>query len=105
MLDPITAIGLVASVVQLVESGHKFIAKCKELYKSGSSADILDLATITSDLENVNLGLVESLEAATRQYRPPAAGTRRGGLPPGEKTDQVRVDLNVLTCSFLNSTA
>jgi hypothetical protein len=97
MLDPITAIGLVASVVQLVESGHSFFAKCKAIYKSGSSVDVLDLDTISSDLENVNLGLVESLEAATRQYRPPAAGTRLGNLPPGEKTDQVRVDLNALT--------
>jgi len=89
MLDPITAIGLTASVVQLVESGYSFITKCKELYRGGSSADNLDLATITSDLENVNLGLIESLEAATREYRPPVYDNNPDDIPSGDKTDQV----------------
>lgn len=90
MLDPITALGLTASVVQLVESGFTFVSKCKELYRSGSTLDNTDLTIITHDLQNVNIGLVESLEVASREHRPPPSGTRE---TPGDKTDQVRTPL------------
>jgi hypothetical protein len=86
MLDPITALGLAASVVQLVESGFSFVSKCKELYKLGSTIDNTDLTILTNDLQNVHIGLVESLEVATRERRPPSSGTRESA---GDKTDQV----------------
>jgi hypothetical protein len=88
MLDPTTALGLTASVVQLVESGFSFVSKCKVLFRSGSSLENTDLTILTNDIQNVNTGLVESLEVATREHRPPPSAKRED---PGEKIDQVEL--------------
>jgi hypothetical protein len=64
MLDPITALGLTASVVQIVDSTFRFISKCKKIYDSGSAIENVELESITTDLEIVNSGLIESLQAA-----------------------------------------
>jgi len=101
MLDPITAIGLTASVVQLVDAGYSFITKCKEIYRSGSSTENLDIAAITSDLQNVNLGLIESLEAATREHRPPASTNNPDDISSEDKTDQVKLLPKLSTLQFL----
>jgi hypothetical protein len=64
MLDAITALGLTASVVQVVDSSCRFVSQCKTIYDSGSAVENVELESITTDLEIVNSGLIESFRAA-----------------------------------------
>ncbi|KAK5122176.1 hypothetical protein LTR85_004422 [Meristemomyces frigidus] len=50
MLEPITALGLASSVIQLVDFGFKTAARGRELATKGATAENAHLATITKDL-------------------------------------------------------
>lgn len=62
MLDPLTAIGVASSIVQLVDFSSKVVARSAEIRRAGSSIQVAQLRAITSDLQ----GLTESLLERSR---------------------------------------
>jgi hypothetical protein len=62
MLDPLTAIGVASSIVQLVDFSSKVVARSAEIRRAGSSVEVAHLRAITSDLQ----GLTENLRERSR---------------------------------------
>jgi hypothetical protein len=62
-LDPLSALGVVASVIQLVEFSTKIISKGQHLYKSpsGTSAENEETAAAAKRLKGLAWGIQESL--------------------------------------------
>ena len=52
-MDPLTALGLAANIVQFVDFTSKLLSEAHERYKSGSTADHNDINLLTSDLETL----------------------------------------------------
>jgi hypothetical protein len=50
MLDPSTAIGLVGTIVQLVDSGLRIISNAREISNTGLPAEYKKLEIITNDV-------------------------------------------------------
>jgi hypothetical protein len=50
MLDPLTALSLAASIVQLVDFSNKVLSDSYEVYKAGSTSEHEDIKSITTDL-------------------------------------------------------
>jgi hypothetical protein len=61
MLDGLTALGLVASIVQLVDFTSKLVSKSREIGQHGNTATNTDLNIIADDLEIASQKLKESL--------------------------------------------
>ena len=61
VLDPLTALGLAANVVQFLDYGSKILSKAFELYKEGSSAEHDHLNEITQSLKNMTLSFLSNL--------------------------------------------
>ena len=61
-MDPITAVGLVGTVVQLIDFSSKIVSKSTELYRSGSGvlAENADIETVTAHLSKLNTQLKQS---------------------------------------------
>jgi hypothetical protein len=55
-MDPISAVGFAATVVQLVDFGFKIVSKSSELYRSGSDGSIENqsIEKATKDLRKLN---------------------------------------------------
>ncbi|KAL4778502.1 hypothetical protein BJX76DRAFT_366229 [Aspergillus varians] len=66
-MDPLSALGLATSVIQLVEFATKLISKGRELYRSpdGVLADHAEKTAISSRLSNLSKGLLSSLDGIT----------------------------------------
>ena len=62
MLDPLTAIGVASSIVQLVDFSSKVVARSAEIRRAGASIEVAQLKRITSDLK----GLTESLRERSK---------------------------------------
>ena len=62
MLDPLTAIGVASSIVQLVDFSLKVVARSAEIRRAGASIEVGQLKRITSDLK----GLTESLQERSK---------------------------------------
>jgi hypothetical protein len=62
-MDPVSALGVAASVVQFVEFTSSLICSTYEIYQSasGCSAASVDLETITTGLQALNTDLQQSL--------------------------------------------
>jgi hypothetical protein len=89
MLDPVTAIGLTASVVQLLGSGSSFVSNCQKVFRARSSQENVELEFITEELERVNTRLIKSLQAATIKH----------ATVPSRVTKQTKADdANDLVC-------
>ena len=58
-MEPLTALGLAASVAQFIDFGSKLVGKTREIAKAGSSVSVAHLSTLTSDLIDIN----DSLES------------------------------------------
>lgn len=58
-MDPFSALGLAANVVQFIDFGTKLISESHEIYKSttGTSTGMVELETIYTDLNNFAKGL------------------------------------------------
>ena len=56
MVDPLAALGLAASIVQIVDFSHKLLSESRALYVSsiGASADNVVIETIATDLDLLN---------------------------------------------------
>jgi hypothetical protein len=63
MIDPLTAIGVASSIVQLVDFSTKVVARSAEIRRAGSSIEVAHLRAITSDLQ----GLTENLRERSRE--------------------------------------
>ncbi|MCJ1382575.1 hypothetical protein MMC17_005688 [Xylographa soralifera] len=60
-MDPLTALGLAASVAQLIDFGSKIVTKSKEIAENGSSISVTHLSGITNDLVVINSNLEQQL--------------------------------------------
>lgn len=63
-MDPVTAFGLAAGILQVVDVSCKAFAKCQEIYKDGSLADHRSTAEITKSLSETTNRLEASLRNA-----------------------------------------
>ncbi|CZR65525.1 uncharacterized protein PAC_15425 [Phialocephala subalpina] len=65
-MDPVTALGVASSVVQLVDFAQSLVRSTYEIYKSisGQSSASVDLQTITTSLKTLNDDLRQSVESA-----------------------------------------
>lgn len=41
-MDPVTAVGLAAGILQFLEAGFKTVSVCREIYRDGSLAEHRD---------------------------------------------------------------
>ncbi|KAL8968685.1 MAG: hypothetical protein Q9183_002348 [Haloplaca sp. 2 TL-2023] len=68
-MEPVTAFGLVAGVIQVVDISFKAIARCRELYKDGSLAEHRETREITDALRmKSQLGTLCPLALVWRSY-------------------------------------
>jgi hypothetical protein len=69
MIDPLTAIGAVASVAQLIDLGIKIVTKSREIHKSASGALVEDehLTAVTQDLSDLSEKLKVKLGPAAQR--------------------------------------
>ena len=66
-MDPITGIGLAASIVQLVMCGLDAVHKCKELYRQGSINEFSSVDCTTRHLASLTESLQQSLKTSSAQ--------------------------------------
>jgi hypothetical protein len=73
MLDPLTAVGLVANVLQFVDFGIKVVSKGQEIYRSaeGLPLNYLDFKAISRDLGLLTGQIERSLNSASRSNLSP----------------------------------
>lgn len=67
MLDPLTSLGLAASIAQLLDFGFKFVSETKEISEYGSSIDVAHLKSLTTDLVDI--------QSSLKKWEHNAAGT------------------------------
>lgn len=60
-MDPVTGIGLAASVVQLVQFSINAAKTCQQIYQEGSTNEHLDAGFTTNQLANLSSSLRQSL--------------------------------------------
>lgn len=65
-MDPVSALGVAASVVQFVDFASSLVCSTYEIYKSasGGSAASVDLETITISLKTLTIDVQKSLDRA-----------------------------------------
>jgi len=56
-MDPLTALGLAASIAQFIDFGAELISQSKEIAEAGSSVSVAHLSAVTSDLIDINKNL------------------------------------------------
>ena len=66
-MDPVTAFGLAASILSVIDVSTKALSLCRELYKDGSLAAHRDTEAITCDLGKQHLPR-STLESFTHVY-------------------------------------
>lgn len=66
MFEGLAVVGVVSSIVQLVDFSSKFLSTRFELYKSadGALADNMTVEQVTTDLIVLDKGLNESIQAS-----------------------------------------
>lgn len=63
-MDPITGIGLAASVIQLLTFSIQAVTICREVYEQGSVKEHRDLDTTTGHLASLTRSLQQSLQSS-----------------------------------------
>ena len=66
-MDPITGIGLAASVIQLVSFGIGAAKTCREIYEQGVSGDHSQVDYAASHLASLTVSIQQSLQNPTTQ--------------------------------------
>lgn len=56
-MEPLTALGLAASIAQFIDFGSNLVGKTREIAKAGSSVSVGHLLTLTSNLVDINESL------------------------------------------------
>jgi len=67
-MDPLTALGLAANIIQFVDFASKLLSTGQELYQSGASAPNLELSLVADDV----LLLCTKLKNSSAPYSRPA---------------------------------
>ena len=62
-MDPVTGVGLAASVIQLLTFGIDAVKTCQEVYQKGSISDYSNLDYITDHLAGLTASLQQSLQS------------------------------------------
>jgi hypothetical protein len=52
-MDPVSALGVAAAVVQFADFGYRFIKNAAELYNSGEKAEYIELSNVSQDLSRL----------------------------------------------------
>ena len=68
-MDPITGIGLAASVIQLLTFSIDAVKTCREVYQKGSVSDYSNLDYTTSHLAGLTNSLQQSLQSSSTRSR------------------------------------
>ena len=66
-MEPLTALGLAASVAQFIDFGSKLVGKTREIARAGSSVSVADLSTLTSDIIDINKSLDNGISLVKAQ--------------------------------------
>ncbi|KAK3672116.1 hypothetical protein LTR78_008087 [Recurvomyces mirabilis] len=66
MLDPVSALGLAASVVQLVQFGSGLVIKARSIVKSGKDSDLDVVSTLTREFEKIHDQFIVTLDRFER---------------------------------------
>lgn len=66
-MDPITGIGLAASVIQLITFGINAAKTCREIYEHGVSDDHSQVDYVASHLASLTVSIEQSLQNPTTQ--------------------------------------
>ncbi|KAK4552268.1 hypothetical protein LTR86_010438 [Recurvomyces mirabilis] len=66
MLDPVSALGLAASVVQLVQFGSGLVIKARSIVKSGKNSDLDVVSTLTREFEKIHDQFIVTLDRFER---------------------------------------
>jgi hypothetical protein len=61
-MDPLTALSLVANVVEYIDFAGKVFSIGKEIHQAGASSRIVDLEVVVNDLSGLNRKLKNDLE-------------------------------------------
>ena len=67
-MEALVALGLAANVVQFVDFGCRLVSKSREIRRSGSLSQHVNLDLIANDLENLSGKLEASLNSASRVH-------------------------------------
>jgi hypothetical protein len=105
-MDPVTALGVASSVLQLVTFTHGLVHSTYEIYKSasgGSKANV-DLQAITTSLKTLNEDLMRSMDRAAAPG-PPGKGKGKGNEPSNNDTELRKLcqDCNVVTSKLISA--
>ena len=68
-MDPITGIGLAASVIQLLTFSVQAVTTCREVYEQGSVKEYRDLDYTTGHLASLTRSLQQSLQSSSTRSR------------------------------------
>jgi hypothetical protein len=70
-MDPISAIGIAAAIVQFAEFGYKLVAKTRIVAKkaSGQNVEQIELATVSYDLGQLFDGVESKIEQGASQQK------------------------------------
>ena len=66
-MEPLTALGLAASIAQFIDFGSNLVSKTRQIAKAGSSVSVDHLSTITSNLLDINKSLKSQMNLATAE--------------------------------------
>ena len=88
-MDPITGVGLAASVIQLLTFSIDAVKTCREVYQKGSVGDHSNLDYTTGHLAGLTISLQQSLQSS---------GTRSRVLT-GEEKDLVKLARKCEDCA------
>ena len=69
VMDPVTGIGLAASVIQLLNFSIQAVITCRELYEQGSVKEHRDLDYTTCHLASLTRSLQQSLQSSGTRSR------------------------------------
>jgi len=70
-MDPITAVGFAASILQFIDFSWSVIAGTYEVYKSstGTTHENTHISTVVDDLERATDGLISDIEGKTKNEK------------------------------------
>ena len=88
-MDPITGIGLAASVIQLLSFSIDAVKTCQEVYQKGSISDYSNLDYTTGHLADLTISLQQSLQSSGARSR----------VSTGEEQDLVELARNCEECA------
>ncbi|MCJ1360311.1 MAG: hypothetical protein MMC33_010316 [Icmadophila ericetorum] len=101
-MDPVSAIGLASSVVQLVDFGSKLVSAGNELYKKGSLAEHVELQEIGEEFKKLSKNIQNSLKPD--YYLPDALNQNAPKQTPEEDAlESIAIKCNEIAQEFIDA--